>query len=97
MPRATIHDGGAAWTRAATVARARGGNRANMWVLMGALPVVRKCLDNLSVQLWSPVNSIRVIHNWNLEYTQRYTASALLSAMGEFDELHLLPNCGRNN
>jgi hypothetical protein len=38
----------------------QGGNRANLWVFMGALTVVKECLDNLSSQPLSPVNNLLV-------------------------------------
>jgi hypothetical protein len=44
------------------VARAKGVNRANLWVFMGALTVVRECLDNLSLQSLSPVNNLLVLY-----------------------------------
>jgi hypothetical protein len=62
MPRATSATGVPTWTRATTVARAKGVNRANLWVFMGALMVVRECLDNLSLQPLSPVNNLLVLY-----------------------------------
>jgi hypothetical protein len=63
MLRATSAAGGPAWTRTTTVARAKGVNRANLWVFVGDLTVVRKCLGNLSMQLLSPVNKLLVLYS----------------------------------
>jgi hypothetical protein len=63
MLRATSVTGVPACTRAATVARARGGNRASWWVFMGALRFVRECLDSLSLQPLSPVNNLLFLYS----------------------------------
>jgi hypothetical protein len=39
----------------------QGVNRANLWVFMRALMVVRRGLDNLSLQPLSPVNNLLVL------------------------------------
>jgi hypothetical protein len=63
MPRATSATGVPAWTRGTTVARAKGVNRANLRVFMGALTVERECLYNLSLQPLSPVKDLLVLYS----------------------------------
>jgi hypothetical protein len=58
-----LRDGGAAWTRATTVARATGVSFPPKRVLTGDLTVVGKCFKNLRVQLFSPVNILLVLYS----------------------------------